>query len=58
MAVAGVAGGQFAGFTVEPTSCDECGKNLAACEAREELISETLAEAKAAVISAWEVCSQ
>lgn len=56
--IAGVAGGQFAGFKVEPTSCDECGKALAACEARDELIVEALGKAETALIAASQECAQ
>jgi len=58
LAIAGVAGGQFAGFKVEPTSCDECGKELAACEARQELIVEALQKAEAALMMASEECAR
>ncbi len=56
LAVAGVAGGQVAGFKIEPAGCDECGKELAACQARDELISDALEDAKSAVLTAWEEC--
>lgn len=57
LVVAGVAGGSIAGFRVEPAECDECGKLLAACDARHELINDALAEAKAAVERLREECS-
>ncbi|CAB4203513.1 hypothetical protein UFOVP1382_129 [uncultured Caudovirales phage] len=47
--VAGLAGGSIAGFKVEPTECNACGKSLAACEAKEDLIKELLADAKASI---------
>lgn len=47
--VAGVAGGSIAGFQIEPTQCDVCGKNLAACEAKLEIIEESLDRAEATI---------
>ncbi len=47
--VSGLAGGSIAGFKVEPTECNDCGKALAACEAKEDLIKELLADAKASI---------
>lgn len=49
LAVAGVAGGQIAGFRVEPTECAECRENLAACKARDELIIQALDKAEEAL---------
>ena len=49
LAVPGIAGGSIAGFKVEPQECDECGRKLAACEARDELIREALSDARDAI---------
>jgi hypothetical protein len=49
LAVAGAAGGQIAGFRVEPTECAECRENLAACAARDELIIQALEKAEVAL---------
>tara|TARA_Y100000034_G_scaffold128747_1_gene183924 strand:+ start:142 stop:375 length:234 start_codon:yes stop_codon:yes gene_type:complete len=57
LAVAGVAGGQIAGFKVEPEACNECGKQLAACEARDALIVNALSKAEAALIQAYQECN-
>ena len=63
--VAGVAGGQIAGFKIEPESCDKCGLKLAACNAREELLQEridrtapALEKAQEALIKAYQECPQ
>lgn len=57
LAVSGFAGGKIAGFRVEPEECDECGKGLAACEARQDLIVEALKEAKEAIKIMREECT-
>ena len=56
LVVAGVAGGSIAGFKVEPQECDECGRKLAACEARDELIREALSDAKIAIKKLEDEC--
>ncbi len=54
--VAGVAGGKIAGFRVEPTECNEAGKALAACEAREVEIRAAVVELKTAVSDLRKEC--
>lgn len=48
--VAGVAGGSIAGFRVEPEECAQCRIDLAQCATRDELVAQSLDEAKAAVV--------
>ena len=57
LAVAGVAGGQIAGFRVEPEQCAQCRIDLATCQARDQLIGEALEKAEAALIKAYQECS-
>lgn len=49
--VAGAAGGQIAGFRVEPTECSDARVELAACTARDELVVQSLEDAQAAVMA-------
>lgn len=54
---AGLAGGKVVGFRVEPEGCAECRENLAACEARDDLIIEALSKAETALVQAQRQCA-
>jgi hypothetical protein len=54
---AGLAGGKVVGFRVEPEGCAECRENLAACEARDDLIIEALNKAETALMQAQSECA-
>ena len=47
----GVGGGRVLGFVVEPEECSQARVDLAACKARDELIRESLDEAREAIVS-------
>ena len=51
---AGAAGGQIAGFRVEPAECSEARVELAVCAARDELVVEDLEDAEAEVLAMQE----
>ena len=48
---AGVGGGRVLGYVVEPEECSQARVDLAACTARDELILESLEEAKRAIMA-------
>jgi hypothetical protein len=56
--IVGMAGGNFLGFTIQPKECSECATELARCEARDELINDSLQKAEEAVIAAYRECRQ
>jgi uncharacterized protein HemX len=45
-----VGGGSFFGFVIQPKDCAEAKTALAACNARDELIRDSLKEARGAVV--------
>lgn len=46
---AGIGGGRVLGYVVEPEECSQARVELAACAARDELVRESLEEAREAV---------